>query len=997
MSADLPATTSLKVISAEAALSLFDLGLREGTRDGGEQAGDVVAHYRLAHLLGEGGFGKVWQAEQFEPIQRELALKIVKLGMNSLENVARFEAESRALAIMDHPNIASVLDAGTTPDDRPFLAMELVRGTPLTSYCDSRNLGIRERLELFIPVCLAVQHAHQKAILHRDLKPSNILVAEVDGKAVPKVIDFGISKVLATKATEQRTLAGALMGTLPYMSPEQSGSVADVDTRSDIYSLGVILYELLTGRTPLGSESPGYEETLRRIRLEEAVKPGNAVNEATALKRGSDLRRLRKLLHGDLDWITLRALEKDRRHRYQTATALAADLRRYLDNEPVSAAAPTWTYRFTKFARRQRAAFATAGLLSLTLIAGTAASLWQAAEAQRARTTAEENRALSQKNFNRARAAVEKYLTQVADHPRLKEADFHGLRKHLLETAIPFYEELAEYTGADPSLRYDKAQALGNLGDLYNELGDGLRAVNCFRAALEIDDGLLAEFPGRASYLEALGLHCNNLAPILGGDEGLSLLQRGLRALESLRHEFPDNAEYKQAWASATINLAVVMSRMGDHAGSEKALEEALAMLEQMSASGENTITFRIQLAVAQANVATATAATGEGRSEALFKSALDALEQAMKEFPDTPSTSGFFALAAHNFGHLLVERGRLEEAARIFERATEINRLAARRFPEIPSYRQSLGESLHALGNIEALRSHTAEAAQHFEEALSLFRRLHADHPRIPEYARFCAMSLDRLGEFRQIAGDWPAAAAIFSEAIALMREAVRGNPEHHHYPTELRHLLVKHATSCARQGKAAEAARSSLESCDYAGGDWETCEYHALQLAAITSMLESSHPELATECAVKATEMLQRAIDLGYPAMDSIQTDTRLTSLRRHGGFTALKPAPADPKGRSPSSFTFHYSYDDPGDRVWTRSGELWREKQPSGTINTYTTLERLRVFGISGTKLRRENEAGPILFIPDLGTRLPAHLMMLAEEGKWGTLGEIKDLAE
>ena len=308
-----------------------------------EQPGDMIGPYKLIELLGEGGFGAVWRAQQNVPIRREVALKLIKPGMDSREIITRFETEKQTLALMDHPNIAGVLDAGTTDLGRPYFVMELVRGVPITEYCDAKKLTIRQRLELFIPVCQAVQHAHQKSILHRDLKPSNILVEEVDGRAVPKVIDFGIAKALGgmPEAVLQnslaRTLEGTVIGTPQYMSPEQAGAKTDIDTRSDIYTLGVILFELLTGTTPLTREQlkqSAFDQMLKLIRESESARPSSRVMPVsrvlsaevtqTCTARGTEPTRLNRMLRGDLDWITLKALEKERERRYETANALAA-------------------------------------------------------------------------------------------------------------------------------------------------------------------------------------------------------------------------------------------------------------------------------------------------------------------------------------------------------------------------------------------------------------------------------------------------------------------------------------------------------------------------------------------------------------------------------------------------------------------------------------------------------------------------------------------------
>ena len=441
-----------------------------------EEAGEVIGPYKLREQIGEGGFGTVWVADQERPVRRRVALKIIKMGMDTKEVIARFEQERQALAMMDHPNIAKILDAGVTQWGRPFFVMELVRGVKLTDYCDEKQLSTQERVELFITVCQAVQHAHQKGIIHRDLKPSNILVTVNDGKAVPKVIDFGVAKATQGRLTDATvyTQFQQMIGTPLYMSPEQAELTSlDIDTRSDIYALGVLLYELLTGHTPIEQDTlarVGLDEIRRIIREVDPPRPSmrmktlaDAEMTTAGQRRNTEPTKLAGTLRGDIDWIVMKCLEKDRARRYDTANGLAMDLQRHLANEVVVARPPTAGYLLSKLIRRNKLAFAAGTAVALALVLGIVASLWQAVRATKAerdalaethRATAAEKLAgqrLAESEEARAEAeAIAKFMSEVFRSPT---SDGYARKITVLEALANAVKRLEADSTLPPALR----------------------------------------------------------------------------------------------------------------------------------------------------------------------------------------------------------------------------------------------------------------------------------------------------------------------------------------------------------------------------------------------------------------------------------------------------------------------------------------------------------------------------------------------------------------
>jgi serine/threonine protein kinase len=588
---------------------------------GEEPVGAKIGRYKLLEKIGEGGCGVVYMAEQEEPVRRRVALKIIKLGMETKSVIARFEAERQALAMMDHPNIARVFDAGATDRGPPYFIMELVRGVQITKYCDQHRLDVGQRLDLFIQICHAIQHAHQKGIIHGDIKPSNIMVALHDGKPVPKVIDFGISKATEARLTDKLlfTAYAQLIGTPAYMSPEQAemGGL-DIDTRSDIYSLGVLLYELLTGRTPFDAKelwSAGLDEMRRILREREPSRPSARVTNlpaderaSVAENRQSDPSKLAALLRGDLDWIVIKALEKDRARRYETANGLAMDLQRHLDNEPVLARPPSWSYRLIKLVRRNRVVFIAGTAVAAAMVAGTSASTYLFLKEREARQRAVA--AEQQQTRLRHEAELREKITQAAllvSQERFQDAD--GLL-NTMELTQPTMEGAAVFRSVG------EWHAVENRWKLAADRFSFLLQVNQLEAVdmatmdyLRCGPALL-EFGDTSAYerfrQEAIARFSATPCPFADRIVKISLLlPANLRTLESLRPLVQGTSEalaaadasgdaFTVAWRSLALSL--LEYRKGNYT-------DALKWSQRCSASTDNnvprTVTARLIAAMA--------------------------------------------------------------------------------------------------------------------------------------------------------------------------------------------------------------------------------------------------------------------------------------------------------------------------------------------------------------------------------------------------------------
>jgi len=674
---------------------------------GGLAAGQIFAQrFQLVSKLGQGGMGQVWLANQTSPVKRQVALKLIKAGMYDESVVQRFEAERQSLAIMDHPAIAKVFDAGATPQGQPYFVMEYVQGLPITEYCDQNKLKITDRLELFIQACEAVQHAHQKAIIHRDLKPANILVAEVDGKPTPRIIDFGLAKAITAQASEEShlTKSGLFMGTPGYMSPEQADpSVHDIDTRTDVYSLGVVIYVLLSGLQPFNTkpqqEFP-LDELLRKLRLEEPPAPsarvgGDRMSSAgTAEARGTEARQLVKILRGDLDWITMKALEKDRGRRYGTASDLAGDIRHYLNHEPVVARPASAGYQLRKYARRHRAAVAVAAGLVLLLAAF---SVLQALQLRR--ITRERDRA----DRERDRAArVTEFMTgmfKVSD-PSQARGNSVTAREILDKASNDMGAGLAE----DPQVQSQMMQVMATT---YENLGLYPRAHELSQRALDTRLKLFGPDDAKALELEA------QLGYIVDREGNFSEAEKMLRkALDGERRVLGSESPLT---LETMDHLAVVRGQRGHYDESEKMEREAIEVgTRRLGAENEQVLRARTNLGVALWNEARYIEA------EQVDRQLVDVERRVLGS--DDPRTMK----AMGNLGLALKSEGRLGEAERIYRDALADSKRVLG--PEHPD----TAFNMDRLANLLSEEGHLTEAEKLTREELAIrLRTLGPEHNR--------------------------------------------------------------------------------------------------------------------------------------------------------------------------------------------------------------------------------------------------------------------------
>ena len=796
-----------------------------------------AGRYKLREKLGEGGMGVVFVADQIAPVQRRVALKVIRSGLDTRQLLARFEQERQALALMDHPNIAKVFDAGIDEAHRPYFAMELVKGLPLTKYCDEARLSPRQRIELFIPVCQAVQHAHQKGIIHRDLKPSNILVGLYDGRPVPKVIDFGVAKVTGTRLTDQSvyTEIGSIIGTLEYMSPEQAElNNLDIDTRSDVYALGVILYELLTGTVPFSRkelEKAGLAEMLRVIKEEEPHKPSTKLSSSLKLpsiaaSRQTEPKKLTALVRGELDWIVMKALEKDRSRRYETANGLGQDVQRYLTGEPVMAAPASTVYRLRKLIRRNKGEVIAGSFVFAALLIGMAGTTWGLFRAEHHRQIAEQNadkalaaaksekeakeRAEAQSIF--AMASVEKYLVTVTDDLELQQADFHGLRKKLLENALPFYEQIAAKKSDDPDVESGRSRAYHRLAILRAEMGETEAAIQDYESMQAILDQLCTKFPAVREYRQDFAGSLNNLGTLLERlgkhSKSEAVYRHALDIQERLAAEFLDVPKYRKDLAKTLNNLGVLLMYLGKRAESETAFRQALGIQDKLVAEMPNLPECRSDLSGSYNNLGLLLTDLGRRiESEATFRQAIDIKEKLAADFPTVPEYHSGLAMSQNNLGALLAKLGKYSESEAAHRQAMATHQKLTVDFPNMPKYRNDLAANHNRLAALLMDLGKRTESELEYRQALEILAKLVADFPKVRLYRHEKAGSHNNLGALLMDLGRRTESELEYRQALSILERLAPDFPNSPEYRKDLGTNLNNLGILLAIVGKRAES----------------------------------------------------------------------------------------------------------------------------------------------------------------------------------------------
>ncbi len=868
-----------------------------------ESPGAIIGPFKLLQELGEGGMGVVYLAEQEKPVRRRVALKVIRAGLDSSKVVARFEHERQALALMDHPNIARVLDAGVADNGRPYFAMELVHGISITKYCDQEMLSLQDRIKLFVPVCRAVQHAHQKGIIHRDLKPSNVIVGLYDGQPIPKVIDFGVAKATGQQLIERTlfTEVGQIIGTMEYMAPEQAEmNNLDVDTRADIYSLGVLLYELLTGAPPFTAQDlrkAGWGEMLRIIKEVEPTKPSTKITSAEDLPRVAANRRLEparlaRSIRGELDWITMKCLEKTRTRRYETAIGLAQDLERFLADEPVQACPPTTGYRLRKFAGKHRGLITGVAVCSLLLIAGTAISAWQAIRASRAqgRAVAGWTEAARQRDEARAqRRQTREALDTILDPEGM---DWLGSQQRLspaqrkfLQKAAAHYEALAVDSSTDREARLLVAQANVRVGELLIELGQLAEASKAIERAIEQFEQLSGEFPNDGEIELRLG-KAYTLAGTLGENQGdhRAMEKAARRAVEyfdglAKRNASADSVEPALAYNLRRLGLSLRLQNKPEEsvAASRRAVDIQSAIAQAAPTANSELVlaSYLLELGWSLERAHRPT------ESRAAFAEATTLANRLTSQADSEGLSANGLAQVLYQLimAHLAV--GEWPAVERTALQLIPLWETRASSQPSVPVYRLQLAQVHSFLGDSLIQQKKWAEAETALTRAIELGEGLAAERSR--------GFSIENLHQNRAALAMAQWMLGKHDSAESLIQGTLgAANPE-------LRVALqVQWAYGLALSGSA-DAAVSAAQSIspkilrERSRADVGWSEYGLASTYALAAASTSDEAEAQRRTA-EALAHLRAAINDGWSDADYLRNDADWAGLREHDEFKQI-----------------------------------------------------------------------------------------------------------
>ncbi len=829
-----------------------------------EGPGTVLGPYRLLEQIGEGGFGVVFMAERQQPVRRKVALKVLKPGMDTKQVIARFEAERQALALMDHPNIARMLDAGQTASGRPYFVMDLVKGQPITDYCDQNRLTPRARLELFLSVCHAVQHAHQKGIIHRDIKPSNVLVTMQDGDALVKVIDFGIAKALGQQLTERTLFTGfaQMIGTPLYMSPEQAAlSNVDVDTRSDVYSLGVLLYELLTGTTPFSKErlkEIDYDEIRRIIREEEPPKPSTRISTmgqaatTVSTQRKSYPKHLRQLFRGELDWIVLKALEKDRNRRYETASAFAADVQHYLNDEPVRACPPSTWYWLRKLARRNKVALAIGGVAALALVLGVIGLAIANYRITQERDLAQREHEMAEANLQKARSAVDDYLTTISENTLLKSSlpGLQPLRKELLKTALRYYQGFVHDHQADPTLRFELAAATFRVGVITAEIDSHEKGLQYLVRARDLLRELAEVNPTRADYQKELGrclVHIGYVTAASRNQDAILSFEQGINVLEAIALNNPADDRLQSDLALGHHHLSRALAELGRY--------------DEATPHSNRAIELRQELA-------------DRNRSEPCYRSDL--------------------ALSMNNLASIYVNQqgNRLQDALEIVRKVEAIERALVKEHPWDASMRRTLSLSIAGQATILRSMGRQPESLACYRESSEILHKVAAENPSDIDLQRQAARRFAEYAQALVDANDLDSAEQALARAQEHAEAVTKQNPKDFLSLSALSSVHRNRGKILGKKGKPAEALRKLLDAVviderlapERALGRYDLACSLALCCAMAGRMGNRGE---ADHYAQRALVELRRAWEQGWKDIPGMEQDPDLDALRSRADF--------------------------------------------------------------------------------------------------------------